>query len=225
MSILNTILFGNCLLCNDEVNGKTVLCSDCASALPLPPAGCPICGETLDSAKICNDCSRAEPAFTQTIIGLHYRWPVDWLIKQFKFNDHVILIDTLCKPLVNAIEAQDTKPDFIQAMPLHNNRFYERGYNQSSLIASYIAKKISIPVVQHLDKVKPTEFQSTLNADQRRKNLSNSFAPNNVVANRHYALVDDVMTTGSTANEAAKTLLKAGAGRVDIWLLARATSL
>lgn len=215
-----------CLLCQQSTTSGA-LCGFCSESLPEAIAGCSTCGERLDANGACADCRLHQPFFTKAIAGCDYAWPADWLVQRFKF-DHV---NTVLKPLVNKLEdaikryyRESSLPDVIVPMPLHKSRLHERGYNQSKLTAIELSKLFHKPVQEYLVKIRATEHQSRLNAAQRQRNLKGSFAVTQLLQGRSCALVDDVMTTGATANEASRTLLNGGASQVHIWLLARATT-
>ncbi len=114
-------------------------------------------------------------------------------------------------------------PDTIIAIPLHWRRYWQRGFNQSELLANSLSRQLKIPLVKALTRCRSTTMQQSLNAEQRQRNLHNAFAVTKpeLIQGRRIALVDDVMTTGATATEVARTLLSAGAGEVHIWVLAR----
>lgn len=114
-------------------------------------------------------------------------------------------------------------PDTIIAIPLHWRRYWQRGFNQSELLANSLSRQLKIPLVKALKRCRSTTMQQSLNAEQRQRNLHNAFAVTKpeLIQGRRIALVDDVMTTGATATEAARTLLSAGANEVHIWVLAR----
>jgi ComF family protein len=104
-------------------------------------------------------------------------------------------------------------------MPVHKHRQFERGYNQAQLLASAVAKTLSLPVDNHiLRRKKSTKAQSSLNKKARKSNVNNAFicTPNNY---QHIALIDDVITTGSTVNEACKILRSRGCKQISVWTI------
>ena len=106
---------------------------------------------------------------------------------------------------------------------MHKQRYKERGFNQSTEIAKTISKRLNIPIdTESCIRQRNTLHQIDLPAKQRHQNIKNAFAVKKNIAVDHVALLDDVMTTGSTVNELAKVLKKAGIMRVDIWVCARA---
>src|SRR5262249_21777320 len=121
-------------------------------------------------------------------------------------------------------DAPPPHPDALIPIPLHPQRLRERGYNQALELARPLAREFGIDLrPDALVRQRATQAQSELDAAQRRRNLRGAFAvAPGVEVPAHVALIDDVMTTGTTLREAARTLLHAGALRVDVWALARA---
>lgn len=116
------------------------------------------------------------------------------------------------------------RPDALLPVPLARKRLRERGYNQAAMLAGWIGKHMEIPVDERqLLRIKETPAQQGLDARARKRNLQGAFALRNPAALRgkHVALVDDVLTTGATANGIARLLVDAGAARVDVYCLAR----
>jgi ComF family protein len=108
-------------------------------------------------------------------------------------------------------------------VPLSCERFRQRGYNQALEIARRIEGHLQIPLcTDALVRTRDTAEQAGLNRKERRKNLRNAFAVEGHALPRHVAVIDDVVTTGSTANEIARILRKAGVRRVQVWAIARA---
>jgi ComF family protein len=115
------------------------------------------------------------------------------------------------------------KPDVIVPVPLHKSRYRQRGFNQALEIARTVSKDMQVPLdVYSCQRQHDTPQQSQLPAKQRRKNLKNAFAVVRPLNAAHVAILDDVMTTGSTVHELAKVLKKAGVAKVDVWVCARA---
>jgi ComF family protein len=112
-------------------------------------------------------------------------------------------------------------------VPLHPARFRERGFNQAIAIARYAGRMLEIPVVRHaVRRVRDTPSQTALDVNARRRNVRGAFAVAKrsarlVIEARHVAVVDDVMTTGSTLQELRAVLLAAGVSQVDLWAVAR----
>jgi ComF family protein len=114
-------------------------------------------------------------------------------------------------------------PEVILPVPLGHARFVSRGYNQALELAAPVARQLGIDVrADVLVRTRETREQAGLERRERRKNLRNAFAIAKPLGASHVAVFDDVVTTGSTANEIARVLRRAGANRVEIWAIARA---
>jgi len=115
------------------------------------------------------------------------------------------------------------RPELILPVPLYKSRYRERGFNQAIEIARTVGKELQIPLdITSCRRHRDTPHQTQLPAQKRRKNLKNAFSVIKPIHARHIAILDDVMTTGSTVHELAYVLKKAGASRVDVWVCARA---
>jgi ComF family protein len=121
-------------------------------------------------------------------------------------------------------EAAPTRPDALVAVPMHVNRLRERGFNQALLLANAASERFAVPVLTLLERTRDTPSQGGLRRAQRQQNMRGAFAVRdaNAVHGKHIVLIDDVATTASTLNACALALLRAGAKRVDAWVVARA---
>ncbi len=131
------------------------------------------------------------------------------------------LTETLCENYL-----QESWPDVIIPVPMHNRRLRERGYDQALLLSRELAQQlksfVNLPVNRFLIfRNKATKSQQKLRAVERRKNIKNAFSLRTIPVHRHVALVDDVVTTGETVNEIARLLKKHGVQQIDVWCLAR----
>lgn len=152
-----------------------------------------------------------------------YIAPIRGVIRAFKFNS----LPTLCEPLGDdlcrlLVTHSLTKYDCVAPVPLHRRREYERGYNQSLLLAEHIAEDLKIPVCTSLRRTRSTRQQAMLSASERRRNLKNAFTCEHSVTAKRVLLVDDVLTTGSTAESCAQALIAGGALQVDVCTIALA---
>jgi ComF family protein len=156
---------------------------------------------------------------------LQYQFPADRLVQAFKFNrQHAagrVLGHLICE---YASENDLSHPDMLIPVPLHNFRMIMRGFNQAFELGSYIGCTLGIQTVTNgLRRHRNTKAQSGLSRKQRRKNVRGAFYWHGLQKpGRHVALIDDVMTTGTTVSECARVLKRAGAKRVDVWVAARA---
>jgi len=170
---------------------------------------------------------RDPPPFQRCVCALDYAFPWDGLITDFKFNARVELARPLASQLLQAVRhASADQSELLLPVPLSRGRLAERGYNQAWEIARHVARSLGAPAsASVLERPVETAHQADLPLAQRLLNLRGAFFVHprrrDAIAHRHVALVDDVMTSGATLREAAATLLRAGASRVDAWVLAR----
>lgn len=138
----------------------------------------------------------------------YYNRFIKTILHDFKFNDKSYLYKPLGEFLVTTIKkySLDKQIDMIYYVPLHRRKKAKRGFNQSELLASYISKKLELPISHNLKKIKSTKDQHRLNRLERQTNLYNSFKLKNVeeVRDRSILLIDDLITTGATLDECSK---------------------
>jgi ComF family protein len=138
-------------------------------------------------------------------------------------------VKTLARPLGGLLAAalpRDDRFDLVTPVPLHWRRQWQRGFNQSDLLAREIARRCGIPAVSTLRRVRATAAQAGLSNTGRRRNVSAAFQDRTgrgaaQIAGKRILLIDDVMTTGSTAAACAFALKRGGAGRVTLLTVAR----
>ena len=161
------------------------------------------------------------PAFDDSVAAFDYGFPVDVLIQQFKYSHQLALAPWLADRLLVCLSGIPL-PQAALAMPLSRARLSERGFNQSLEIAKPLCRALGLSLLPHAcERIRDTESQTTLPWKERAKNVRGAFACRENFAGKHIAIVDDVMTTGASVNELAKTLKKSGAGRVSAWVIAR----
>ena len=221
------LLPSRCLLCGGHgANGRD-LCSGCRADMPINSCCCARCALPLEHpAERCGICLKREPPFASAWAPFRYGHPLDLLESRFKFHRDLAAGRLLSQLMIEAAGAQEPGflPEGLLCVPLHLERLRERGYNQALELAKPLAKALNIPLnTDALIRVRSTSAQTGLDAKARRRNLHDAFA---VLANAklpaHVAILDDVMTTGTTLRECARVLLRAGVKRVDVWALARA---
>jgi ComF family protein len=182
---------------------------------------------TAAAAEHCGGCLTQPPPFEQSIAAVDYAPPWDTLLTRYKFQGAVDLAPALADCLARAVRASGTAmPALLLPMPLSERRLRERGYNQAWELARRLGTALHCEADPRLLlRVKDTAHQLALPTAARTANVRGAFAvePRRLaeVRGREFALVDDVMTTGATAAEAARVLLQAGARRVQVWVVAR----
>jgi ComF family protein len=217
---------GQCEICRGW--GRGAVCDECLAACSTSVSRCERCGLALATAQaICGDCLRVPPPYQSCCCGVDYSFPWDRLIGRFKFNGQVELSRVLCARLLRAVQQRGgARPELLLPVPLSLPRLAERGYNQSWLLTRRLSKALAIDAsATLLQRPVDTAHQAGLPLARRRGNLRGAFivdaGQRQRIEQRHVALIDDVMTSGATLREATTTLLRAGAKRVDVWVLAR----
>jgi ComF family protein len=223
---LPTPIPSQCEVCR-QWSSRT-LCDGCVAryASAVPRCGC--CGLRMGvAAAACGACLREPPPFQHAACAVDYGFPWDRLIADFKFNGREDLAGPLARLLSSAVsDTGQVPPDVVVPVPLSPQRLTQRGYNQAWELARRAARLQGSPA-RHDILLRPgdTAHQAELSRVERQRNLAAAFMvdPGRRAAlqGRRVALVDDVMTTGATAREATRTLLRAGAAAVDLWMLAR----
>jgi len=220
-----------CVLCGEKCDdsNQAFICERCLSDLPVITAPCQICCATLsikDVYKVCGSCLGTKPFYQKSIIPLEYVFPTTKLIKQLKYNEKLLFSEILSKILLDKVRQENQAlPELIIPVPLHPFRLINRGFNQSALIAKPISNELNIPIDQKsCRRIINTLQQTGFNKNQRKKNIRNAFSVSSSFSAKHVAILDDVVTTGSTVNELAKILQLAGAETIEVWACARTCS-
>lgn len=217
-----------CVLCGDAGAQGRDLCSPCRHDLPWSDFGCARCGLPLSGfaarQALCGQCQTRPPAFERCLAPFRYEPPLDRLLQRLKFQGRLEMARLLGSAMADWLlaNAAVSAPDHLIPVPLHAARLRERGFNQALELARPIARRLGVrPDTQSCRRIQATAPQSDLSRKARRKNIKGAFEVVRPVRGE-VVIVDDVMTTGSTAHELAKTLLRAGAERVSVWVCARA---
>ncbi|MBB2493846.1 ComF family protein [Aquipseudomonas ullengensis] len=218
-----------CLLCDERSDTSYPLCSACEGDLPWLGGHCRVCALPLPSeGLVCGECLKRPPAFERVETPWRYAFPVDSLVTRFKHQARWplgrLLATLLSHHLQHAFDEGLLRPDLLLPVPLSAQRLRQRGFNQAAMLADWLGARLALPVQPHwLQRPEDSAHQQDLDAAARKRNLRRAFALNAQaqLAGRHVAVIDDVLTTGATAEAIARLLRKAGAARVDIYCLAR----
>jgi ComF family protein len=218
-----------CLLCDEAAEQPYPLCVACEQELPWLDEQCMRCALPLPMAGLtCGQCSRRAPAFEQVIALWHYGFPVDTLISRFKHRRQWPLGRLMAELLSHGLHHRYSEglavPELLLPVPLARRRLRERGFNQAGLLARWLSSQVGVPWNDRLLlRTRDTPAQQGLDARARRKNLRQAFTLQRpgLLEGKHVAVVDDVLTTGTTAQAIAHLLHKDGARRVDVYCLAR----
>lgn len=215
-----------CYLCLGRSDEPGV-CRVCRESLPGPRIACQRCGRSLSRpAPACGGCLSHPLPYDLLWCPMDYRFPVDRLIQALKFNDDLVAGRVLAGLLEGPLRSrQEPLPGAILPIPLHRKRQRSRGFNQSTEIARHLGKALQLPVLEdRLERWRHDPPQSSLDGRRRRRNVKGAYRllarPTDLPES--IALLDDVVTTGSTVDAAARVLKSAGVSRVEVWAVARA---
>lgn len=223
---LDWILPQPCLGCGME--GRNGLCAGCAGDLPFAASACRRCALPLagaDDQGVCGRCLRHPPPPHSVRVLFEYADPVDRWLGGLKFSARLgagRLLSQLMRERLPAL-LPGTPLDAIVPMPLHRARLRQRGYNQVLELLRPLRDELPAALQPAwLRRLRDTTPQTGLDAAHRRRNLRGAFVADGAVRGQRILLVDDVITTASTINEAARCLLRGGALEVHALGWARA---
>ena len=215
-----------CILCSQAAVGMD-LCIGCLHDLPWAGAACRRCALPLTRMGVCGRCNAAPPPMAQALVAFAYEFPLPQLISRLKYGRQPlyarVLGELLAIRLLEAVHAAELRlPDLLVPVPLHRWRHWRRGFNQAELIAVHAGRDLRLPVLPAaVKRLRATPTQTRLSRTARQANLRGAFAAADLAGQR-VAIVDDVITTGATVRELARTLRNAGASEIQVWAVARA---
>lgn len=217
---------GNCLLCGDATHRAADLCFRCERELPCVRCACWQCGEMLagaDAGTRCLPCIEKPPTFQRTYAHFVYQTPVDRMMNRFKERGQLSIGHTMAELTAKGFARSDSAlPELLIPIPLTRRRRRQRGFNQAELVAGTLASTLGIPVshrllARRIDRA----TQKSASRRERLAQVAGVFNAQRSLEGCHAGLVDDVVTTGATAEAAARALIAAGARRVTVIALAR----
>lgn len=224
----------HCASCRSPLADDPIshFCSTCWSAIsPMPDARCARCDRPFPSSiamtyspnHVCQPCAEHPPSYTRAWTLYPYTPPLRHAICLFKYRGKVSLAAPLATLMIGRLPLLDSV-DVIMPVPLHIDRLREREFNQSLLLADHIGRRLDIPVAYtNLIRAASTPAQTTLSRKSRQKNLRRAFIVRqpDAITKKRILLIDDVFTTGTTVNECAKALRRAGSADVFALTLSR----
>ncbi|HEY0287266.1 MAG TPA: ComF family protein [Pseudomonas sp.] len=218
-----------CLLCDENTGTDRSICEACETDLPWLGDQCERCALPMPLSDLtCTQCSINSPAFNEVVAAWLYDFPVDTLVTRFKHQGKWpmgrLLAELFAQFLQYRFNEGLARPDILLPVPLGTKRLRQRGYNQAAMLAGWLGASLQLAVNERLLKrIKQTPAQQGLDAKSRKRNLLGAFEldAGAEVRGKHIALIDDVLTTGSTADVIARMLRQAGARQVDVYCLAR----
>ncbi len=224
------ILFSpeKCICCGREkVDETSPFCDSCKRKLIFIRGKiCDYCGAPITGGKVCDKCKENKNDFDKARAIIAYDQASSPMITKFKYSKAKYLEKRLCEILCEGYaKYPELAPDFVTFVPMTEKKLKERGYNQTQVLASLFCEKNNLELKQLLVKSKETPAQAGLDKDKRKENIKDAFeiiAENRkLVKDKKILIIDDVFTTGSTTNECAKVLKKAGASSVFVLTIAK----
>ena len=217
-----------CTLCNQFHKGLSAVCCHCIEFIKPLGSACRHCAYPLPDEEylVCGQCIKKPPYFDNALIAYVFEEPLRSLLHRFKYHNNLHLCSFLCQLMLDAVQKQpvSTTAPCLIPVPMHSKRLRQRGFNQAAVLTKALARKLSLPYdLTSCQKIINTAPQASLDSEQRQKNLRNAFH-SKALPYEHIILIDDLLTTGCTANELAKTLKETGVKRVDVWCCARTIS-
>src|SRR2546425_4607606 len=204
------------------------VCGSCLARFAAPQPRCRRCAAVVPPGTMqCGECLTAPPPFAHAIAAVDYGYPWDRLVAQLKFRDALDLGGVFAALLRGAVERSDApRAELVLPVPLSRERLRERGFNQAWELARRTARALRMEAhASVLLRVKDTPHQLSLPRNRRAANVRGAFAVDarsaRMLQGRSVAVVDDVMTTGTTFAEIARVLQRAGAREVHAWAVAR----
>jgi len=232
-SLLGRLLPRACVFCGLD-GGQRACCAGCRDDLPWVLHPCRRCGAHLapdQPRDYCGSCRLQTAGVSRVLSALHYEYPVDRMIAGAKFRQRLDLAAALGGLLSVYLrdypggpgrQLADELPDVIVPVPLHRRRLAVRGFNQAEEIAAPVAECFGLPLrIDACTRIRHTNEQTSLTGRARRRNLRAAFVGGRHLDGLRIAIVDDVLTTGTTACAVAAALRMAGASDTQIWTVAR----
>jgi ComF family protein len=212
-----------CALCTHHHQGQHAICEACLAYFTPILSACTLCALPLPHGqfKVCGNCLKNKPHFDKVIAPYSFVEPLRTILHELKYHQGLYLTPFLAQLILNHLPPDHQKTDCLIPVPMHQKRLSQRGFNQAGELTKTLSKILNIPHDFNVcQKIVPTPPQAGLSAKARQKNLARAFkvTPSSY---QHVTLIDDLLTTGSTANELAKLLKLQGVKHVSVWCCAR----
>ena len=219
--VINTLVPHHCSLCNQIVDRG--FCQPCQKLLPWIKECCKICGSATAQSEICGKCIKQKRQFNHSVIPFRYEPPISAFIHQFKYQGKRHHGPDLANTLAQIVLEKNTPlPDVILPVPLHKSRFKQRGFNQAEELAKYVGTVLNVHTdFTLIQRTRNTKSQVDLDTVARKRNVSGAFTVHEQRKYRSVALVDDVVTSGSTIHAICTELQKHGYNDIQIWAIAK----
>lgn len=211
--IIHAFYPSRCPYCNNVIFKNTESCGECAKIIEINKVVTPLYQSRSVSP------FKYDGINKKAVLGFKFYNNPDYS-ESFAVSIQKVIADEYSQCF-----SDEKRFDIITSVPITKKRYYERGYNQSSLLAKQLGELLDIKFIPLLQKIKDTEPQHTLPKNKRRKNVEGVFRlnPKYTVKDKNILLIDDILTTGSTLNECIATLYQNGAKQVLCSTYATAT--
>ncbi len=213
-----------CNICGKEIFEEGYFCKECYEKLPFNNGKiCNHCGRAVIGAEeYCSTCKNVLVSTDCSRSVFNYEGEVRKIITKAKYNGKKYLLEVFSAEMANIYFRNYFNADFLCFVPMTEKALKKRGYNQAEFLAKELSKRINVPVKDCLIKKRDTEHQAKLSRRERLKNLENVFkvTSRKEIKDKRIVIVDDVTTTGATAEAVASTLKRAGAKLVYLITLA-----
>ena len=226
--LLSRLLPRQCGLCGLPSRNHNT-CNGCRDDLPWITRPCERCSAPLPAGYSGRRCGRCD-IDTARLAGLHaalvYEYPVDRIVTRAKFHRRPDSARLLGEWLARSLQISGcARADVLVPVPLHRARLATRGFNQAAEVSRAVAERLGMRQAPGgCSRIRDTPAQSDLSGDERRRNVRDVFRASEKLSGLHVAIVDDVVTTGSTLSALADVILAAGALSVSAWVAARTVS-
>lgn len=219
-----------CFMCNNtlEKDTKYGLCRNCYNNLSFIPdhhcIKCSIPLRMIEDGPTCEQCTNSNYYFDRVISAVKYEKDAKILIYRLKYSGHTYLATAIGYIMADKLKEEGIREGLIIPVPLYKGKEKERGFNQAVLISKYIAKETGILLnTDALIRIEDTKVMYNLTKGEKLKNVENAFevANQSAIIDKDILLIDDILTTGSTANACSKELINSGAKSVTVLTFAR----
>lgn len=229
---LNKIIPKHCLFCLQKTSDNKDICEACFDAIAINQSCCRRCASPIEQLEIqqkllCGHCLSHRHNFDQVISPFLYSKEIRYLITSLKYQKKIHFAKILAELFIQQTKNNSsfTLPQVIIPMPMHVKRLRDRGFNQALELSRYFSSYFALDLdYTSITRSRYTDLQAGLVASERQKNVANAFSLKKPLNYQHIAIIDDVMTTGSSADEVARLIRnKQNKGiKIDIWTIARA---
>ena len=210
-----------CELCLSSPDQPAFICTRCEADLPWQGLSCPQCSEPVVTEGRCGRCQKHPPAYDYSTCALLYGHPVNHWVQRCKDKGDIRFARHFSRLMLIDQPVFAITPDALVTIPSSRRRLMRRGFNLSQLLAHSLSQTLDIPLLEHALLKHRSRDQRQLSGQQRRSVDTGLRSGQQDLSGQHLLIVDDVMTTGATLDQAARLLKQQGATTVGAWCFAR----